>query len=114
MNPQNAIIKDAGIRVSERYSESLDIWMELKLQNGGGCVFTVSSVFAKEWSKNQMGYALKRILDIVGVDSFEDIKGKPIRAKFNSDGCLGDLIIGIGNFLSDDWFVPREEELWRH
>lgn len=113
MNPCNAIIKKWGIRVSEQYSASLDLWLELSLQNGGGVVFTINGVYTEDWEKNQFGYAVKRVLDIVGVEKLESITGKPIRAKFLRDGGISDIIIGIGNFLSENWFIPREEKLWK-
>jgi len=113
MNPCNAIIKSYGIRTSEQWYQCLELWMELSLQNGGSVVFSTYGVFEESWTKNQFGYAVKRVLDIVGVEKLENIKGKPIRAKFKEDGRLGDIIIGIGNFLSEDWFIPKEEELWK-
>ena len=53
-------------------------------------------------------------MEIAGVDDLKYLAGKPIRAKFKEDGGLGDVIIGIGHFLKDDWLILREEELWNN
>ena len=113
MTPCNAIIKDWDIRESEGYSRCLELWLELKLQGGGGVIYTVYGVHTKDWQKNQLAYGIKRVLEITGAASIKDLTGKPIRAMFKGDGLCGDVIIGIGNFLEDDWLMLREEELWK-
>lgn len=112
MNPCNAVIKSWGIRESESYSRCLELWLELELQNGGGVCYTVYGVYTQNWQKNQFAYGVKRVMEIAGVDDLKYLAGKPVRAKFKEDGSLGDVIIGIGHFLKDDWFVLRENQLW--
>ena len=113
MNPCNAIIKSWGIRESESYSRCLELWLELETQNGSVC-YTVYGVYTQNWQKNQFAYGIKRVMEIAGVDDLKYLAGKPIRAKFKEDGSLGDIIIGIGHFLNDDWLILREEELWNN
>ena len=49
--------------------------------------------------------AMMKIMDVVGVEKWEDLKGKYIRV--DSDG-WGSTIHKIGNILKEDWFDIRE------
>lgn len=49
--------------------------------------------------------AVSRILDIVGVDKWEDLPGKYIRIK---DRGWGETIVEIGNLMEDKWFNIEE------
>ena len=49
--------------------------------------------------------ALMRIMDVIGVERWEDIKGKYCRVE--SDG-LGAVISKIGNIIQDKWFDQKE------
>lgn len=49
--------------------------------------------------------AMMKIMDVVGVERWEDLQGKYIR--IDSDG-WGSTIHKIGNILKDDWFDIRE------
>lgn len=47
--------------------------------------------------------ALTRIIDVVGVSKWEDIKGHYVRVKQEDR-----LVVGIGNIIEDKWFESRE------
>ena len=49
--------------------------------------------------------AVSKVLDVVGVDKWEDLKGKYIRVK---DDGWGSTIDEIGNLIDDKWFNLRE------
>ncbi len=49
---------------------------------------------------------ITKILDTVGVDSWEDLNGEYIRIKRES-GWNG-KILAIGNLLKDEWFNPED------
>lgn len=49
--------------------------------------------------------AISKILDTVGVDAWEQLKGKYIRIKYRG---LGSTIDEIGNLMEDKWFNIRE------
>ena len=49
--------------------------------------------------------AVSKILDVVGVDKWEDLPGKYIRIKDNG---WGSTIDEIGNLMEDKWFNLRE------
>ena len=48
---------------------------------------------------------LMRIMDVVGVESWEDLKGKCIRAEFEN---FGSSIHKIGNITEEKWFDIKE------
>lgn len=113
MNPQNAIIDSCDILATDRYMNCLCISIGLKLQRGGIVCLSIYCVYTKDYERNQMGYAIQRIMEIVKTNDWSEVVGKPVRALFERDGRLGDTIIGIGNFLEEDWFVPREEKIFK-
>lgn len=49
--------------------------------------------------------AVSKILDVVGVDEWEDLKGKYIRIKDNG---WGSTIDEIGNLMENKWFNLKE------
>ena len=46
---------------------------------------------------------IKRILEVVGVEKWEDLKGKHIRVKTTPE-----KVLAIGNIIEDKWFDPEE------
>ena len=58
----------------------------------------------KRVASKACGYFIKRVLETVGVENWEDLHGKYIRAKRSFT-----KIHAIGNILEDKWFNPREE-----
>lgn len=49
--------------------------------------------------------AISEILDVVGVDNWEDLKGQYIRIKDNG---WGSTVDEIGNLIDEKWFNLRE------
>lgn len=49
--------------------------------------------------------AMMRIMDVVGVDTWEDLKGKFVRVKTDGWGQNVDI---IGNIMKDNWFDIKE------
>ncbi len=73
---------------------------------GGYCLDTPKK--EKDGKFSRKGVALgmdliMRILNIVGVSKWEDLKGKHIRVKASLSG-----VQAIGNFLKDDWLDFKE------
>jgi hypothetical protein len=58
----------------------------------------------RDYSKKGLE-AIANILDVVGVDNWEDLKGKHIRIKDNG---WGSRIDEIGNLMESKWFNLRE------
>lgn len=48
--------------------------------------------------------AISKILDVVGVDKWEDLPGKHIRFE---DAGWGSTVTKIGNIITDKWFDMR-------
>ena len=48
-------------------------------------------------------YVIMGILEAVGVDKWEELKGRPIRVKASHD-----KIQAIGNYLEEKWFDPSK------
>lgn len=48
---------------------------------------------------------ISKILDVVGVDNWEDLPGKYIRIKDNG---IGTTVDEIGNLMEEKWFNVRE------
>ena len=63
-----------------------------------------SSINARVYSPKSIE-AISKILDTVGVDEWEQLKGKYIRIK---DRGRGSTIDEIGNLMEDKWFNIRE------
>lgn len=68
---------------------------------GSGCGFGLHAGFSQE--------QVTLILDTVGVERWEELKGQYIRAL--SEG-WGGCTLAIGNILKDQWVLPRESGLW--
>lgn len=49
---------------------------------------------------------IRRVLEVVGVERWEDLKGRHVRVKRPKG--LGGTIIAIGNIIKDQWFDPKE------
>ena len=74
---------------------------------GSGCGFGGYSL-GGDTPEKASGYAsayIQRVLKTVGVEKWEDLKGKFIRVE--SEG-LGGGIRRIGHIIEDKWFDPRE------
>lgn len=49
---------------------------------------------------------IRRVLEVVGVERWEDLKGKYVRVKRGEN--WGASIVAIGNITEDKWFDPKE------
>jgi hypothetical protein len=92
----------------------LTFW--LSLDYGGTCQgfggYALDSYDKEKECRKHGKYAgrcIEQILKVVGVENWEDIKGKYVRADLDGDGHIGDLIQGIIHILDDDIsFYPKE------
>lgn len=79
--------------------------------DGGGVGFGGYSLdeYDKEQKKRVgVGYSmdlLKEIMEVVGVETWEQLKGKHVRV--DSEG-WGGKALGLGNLLKDKWIYPKE------
>ncbi|PDP60168.1 hypothetical protein CLI71_07005 [Prevotella intermedia] len=101
----NATIKNAEIRTSERFSDAVDIALEIITEEIKTVNLIVVGNCRKDSGKNEIGYSVSRIMDICEVDSFLEVENSPIRAIFENE-----RLIGIcGFFDKENKFIPSEE-----
>ena len=91
----NAIIK--GVHLGYEDHELLTCWLYLD-QPGSTQGFGGWSIQANA------GFWIKRILDTVGVQSWDKLQGKHVRVEGSNTG-----ISGIGHIIEDRWFYPKKE-----
>jgi len=58
----------------------------------------------KKTDKNIAGHFIWRVMEIVGVHKWSDLKGKNIRVQ-----CDMSHVEAIGNIIEDIWFYPQKE-----
>lgn len=104
---RNAVIESATITKGDR--GFLDCWLQLNYgscgsQGFGGYVLYLPNDFDKHNILSVAGHHIFRIMEVAGVDSWDCVVGRTIRAKI-SDG----WIVAIGHIVNDDWFCPKED-----
>ena len=70
-------------------------------QSFGGYSFSGEEIPAKS---DYCGYFVRRVMEIVGVNSWEELKGEKIRVKASHS-----KVEAIGNLLEGNWFNPGQE-----
>ena len=90
-----------------------DAWLHMS-GDGWGCGFggysldgpiKIDGKFShREDTEGIVGEYVRQVLETVGVDSWEKLKGQHIRVK--TEG-LGGGILAIGNLIKDKWFEPK-------
>lgn len=107
-NIQNAVIKSINLGIEDH--GILTCWLNLEFGESSGQGFGgfALDTYNKALDK-RVGHAvgtqyILRVLETIGVDNWEDLKGKTIRIDGN-DG----RIEGIGHIIKNKWFYPREE-----
>lgn len=109
MKIENAIVD--SVTLSFEYDGRflcLSLWLKTQgqVRKFGGV--NLGSRFQKEFNRNAGDYAfwwIKRVFDIVNVESFDNLKGKPIRIEIDDN----DFISAIGHIINDDWFCPKKD-----
>lgn len=71
---------------------------------GGYALYLPSHYTHSKNNKNYAGHFLYKILKIVGVSSWKDLKGKSIRVMADYE-----KIHAIGHIIEDKWFNPTED-----
>ncbi len=104
----NALITSTMLGFEDHGIMSFFLYLEF---DGGGVGF--GGYALDEYDKNQskrvgVGMSIdliKEIMEVVGVEKWEDLKGKHIRV--DSEG-WGGKALGIGSLMKDNWFYPAE------
>lgn len=109
MEIQNAKITDVSISMAEH--GVLTFWLGLEgggwgCNYGGRCIGKGHRGADEFTADNGDGLvAMMEIMNVVGVDRWEDLKGKYVRCEIKG---WGDGIDKIGNILNNQWFDIRE------
>lgn len=106
---ENAKITSADLSMEEH--GCLTLWLILEGQGWGcgfgGRVLGKGYVGAKEFEGSEKGIVeIMKIMDVVGVSKFSELKGKIVRAEI--DKWWGGKIDKIGNVIEDKWFSYKE------
>lgn len=108
MEIENAYIEKVSLTMADHGCLTWEL--QLKLQSGGGCCYGGYCIGhgylgAKEFKGYAKGNeAIMRIMDVVGVDRWENMKGKYCRVE--THGC-GGIISKIGNIMEEKWFDAK-------
>lgn len=104
----NALITGTMLGVEDHGIMTFFVYLEW---DGGGVGFGGYALdeYDQELKKRVgVGYSmdlLKQIMEVVGVETWEKLKGKHVRV--DSEG-WGGKALGIGNLLKDKWIYPEE------
>lgn len=103
---KNAIITKVDLDIER----NLTMWVHLDY-GGSGQAFGGYQLYHKtSWeentkdNKNYAGHFITRVLETVGAESFQSLKGMSCRVKASHTGADS-----IGHFLKDKWFTPKDE-----
>lgn len=109
MEIENAKITNTRISMADHGCLTFDLILE---GDGWGCAFGGYCIGrgylgAKEFTAESGNglVAMMKIMDVVGVEKWEDLKDRYIRCKTNR---WGGTIDEIGNLIEDKWFNIRE------
>ena len=105
---ENALITDVSLTMADH--GCVTYWITLSGGgwgvNFGGICLGKGYLGAKEFSAIGEGLeAMMRIMDTVGVERWEDLKGRYVRVV---NPGLGKSVDTIGNIIKDKWFNQRE------
>lgn len=89
----------------------LTCWLYLEWEGGGVGFggYSLDGWSQKDQKRIGSGLGLDfltRIMEVVGVEKWEDLKGKYIRLE--TEGYAGGMALGIGNLIKDEWLHPKE------
>lgn len=106
MESKNAVIKSARIDTGDR--GLLTAWLDLDYggsgQGFGGYALYLPKSFSHHAMLSHAGHFLFRVMEIAGVDRWDQLAGKTIRVRARRTG-----VEAIGHIVNDDWFCPRDD-----
>lgn len=110
---RNAIIESDSIDDGGR--GLLTAWLHLDYGDGshqgfGGYTLYLPKSYAHFTEKwDFAGHFIFRCMEVAGVESWDKIKGKSVRVKYEGGSGFSSKIVAIGHIVKDDWFNPSED-----
>jgi hypothetical protein len=104
MDEKNAIITNAEIFVEDHGYLTAMLYLDYGdsgAQGFGGYALQHNSA---KHEKNFAGVFIRRVLEIVEVDSWDKLVGKTVRVRASHE-----KVHAIGNIVKNKWFNPSEE-----
>ncbi len=103
---KNAIIEGARLEICDR--GFLDCCLMLDYGGmsqgfGGYCLYLPKS-YTHHKLLSHAGHFLFRSMEVAGVERWDNMRGKSIRARVENG-----LIEAIGHIVKDDWFCPKDD-----
>lgn len=103
---KNAVIESVKLSYDDR--GFLDMWLTLDYggsgQGFGGYTLYLPKTFAHHSIKSPAGHFIFRCMEVAGVTSFDQLKGRTIRVKASHN-----KVEAIGHIVNDDWFCPADD-----
>ena len=103
---KNAIITSATLDTGDR--GLLTSWIYLDYggsgQGFGGFALYLPKSYRHHQLLSHAGHWIFRVMQIAGVEKWDQLKGKTIRVK-----ACHDKVEAIGHIVKDDWFCPSED-----
>lgn len=104
---KNAVISSAIIDMGDR--GLLTSWVNLDYGGSGQGFGGYSLYLPKSYSHHTIkgdfaGHFIFRCMEIAGVESWDKMKGKTVRAEIENG-----LVVAIGHIVKDDWFCPSKD-----
>lgn len=101
---ENAKITDVSLEINDHCCLTFSITLKGSGWGAsfGGCNLAFFNGTLFKGSEKGLE-ALTRIMYVVGVSKWEDIKSRYVKVKQKDR-----LVVGIGNIIEDKWFEPRE------
>lgn len=110
---RNAIIESTSLDTGDR--GLLTAWLHFDYGDGahqgfGGHVLYLPKDYKHYTNKGDFaGHFIFRCMQVAGVESWDKIKGKSVRVKYEGGPGFSSKIIAIGHIVKDDWFNPSED-----
>ena len=98
---RNAVIISASLSTADHGVLSSFVHLDY---GGSGQGFGGYALYSPEHRSDATGLWIWRILEVVGVTEWADLKGKPVRVRGTHSG-----LEALGHFIEDRWFWPRQE-----